>query len=41
MPATSLLQETLEEHLVTFRYLVDKLERFDKRIQELSIGGAL
>ena len=33
-----LLQETLEEYLVTFRYLADKVERFDKRIQELSMG---
>jgi len=32
------LQETLEEYLITYEYLADKIKRFDKRIEELSIG---
>ena len=30
------LQETLDEYLVTYEYLTDKIERFDKRIEELA-----
>ena len=33
-----LLQETLDEYLVAYRYLADKLKRFDNRIEELSKG---
>lgn len=32
------LQETLNEHLITLDYLTDKIERFDKRIEELASG---
>lgn len=32
------LQESLEEYLVTFDYLTNKLERLDKRIEELAGG---
>ena len=31
-----LLRETLEEYLATFTYLTEKIQRFDKRIEELS-----
>ena len=31
-----ILQETLDEYLVTFEYLTDKIERLDKRIEELA-----
>ena len=31
-----LLQETMEEYLVTYDYLTDKIERLDKRIEELA-----
>ena len=31
-------QEILEEYLLTYNYLVDKLERMDKRIEELAAG---
>ena len=30
------IQESLEEYLVTYMYLTDKIERFDKRIEELA-----
>jgi len=30
------LQETLDEYLITYKYLTDKIERFDKRIEELA-----
>jgi len=33
-----LLQETLDEYLITYDYLIDKVERFDRRIVELSKG---
>jgi transposase len=33
-----LSKETLEEYLVTYDYLVDKIERLDKRIEELALG---
>lgn len=33
-----ILQETLEEYLVTFEYLTDKIQRLDKRIEELAGG---
>ena len=32
------LQESLDEYLVTFEYLSDKIERLDKRIEELGSG---
>ena len=32
------LQEALEEYLVTYSYLVDKIARLDKRIEELASG---
>jgi len=32
------LQEALDEYLVTYSYLVDKLARLDKRIEELASG---
>lgn len=31
-------QEALEEYLVTYEYLTDKIERMDKRIEELASG---
>jgi len=31
-----ILQESLEEYLVTYEYLTDKIDRFDKRIEELA-----
>ena len=31
-----IFQESLEEYLVTYEYLVDKIERLDKRIEELA-----
>ncbi|PID82109.1 MAG: IS110 family transposase [Clostridiales bacterium] len=31
-----LAKETLEEYLITYEYLVDKIERLDERIEELS-----
>lgn len=31
-----ILQETLEEYLITYEYLVDKIGRLDKRIEELA-----
>jgi transposase len=31
-----LLQESLDEYLITYGYLVDKLERLDRRIEELA-----
>jgi transposase len=31
-----ILQESLEEYLVTYEYLTDKIERFDKRIEEFA-----
>ena len=31
-----ILQESLEEYLVTYEYLTDKVERMDKRIEELA-----
>ena len=33
---SDLEKEVLEEYLVTYRYLTDKIERFDARIEELS-----
>ena len=33
-----ILQETLQEYLVTYDYLTDKIERLDKRIEELGGG---
>jgi len=33
-----LLQDCLDEYLVTYQYLVDKIERFDKKIEELASG---
>jgi transposase len=33
-----LLQETLDEYLITYNYLIDKLHRLDQRIEELSVG---
>ena len=35
-----LYQETLKEYLLTYDQLVDKLERLDKRIEELASGEA-
>ena len=35
---TGLDKETLSEYLVTYSYLTDKIERLDKRIEELSRG---
>lgn len=32
------LQEAIEEYLITFDYLSDKIKRLDKRIEELSAG---
>lgn len=36
----ALLQETLNEYLITFRYLSEKLERFEKKIMELAQGDS-
>ena len=33
---SALQRETLNEYLVTYEYLTDKIERFDKRIEELA-----
>ena len=33
-----ILQESLAEYLITYDYLTDKIERFDKRIEELADG---
>lgn len=33
---TGLDKETLSEYLITYEYLTDKIERFDKRIEELA-----
>jgi transposase len=33
-----LLQESLDEYLVTYAYFVDKIERLDQRIEELAKG---
>ncbi|MGC4018601.1 MAG: transposase [Muricomes sp.] len=35
---TGLDKETLSEYLITYDYLTDKIERFDKRIEELASG---
>lgn len=35
---TGLDKETLSEYLITYEYLTDKIERFDKRIEELASG---
>jgi len=35
---TGLLQEVMSEYLITFDYLVSKLERLDERIEELASG---
>lgn len=32
------LQESLDEYLITYEYLVDKIDRFDKRIEEMASG---
>lgn len=32
------VQESLDEYLITYEYLVNKLERFDKRIEDLAQG---
>jgi transposase len=32
------LQETLDEYLVTYEYLTNKIERLDKKIEELAAG---
>ena len=32
------LQESLDEYLITYEYLTDKIERLDKRIEELAEG---
>ena len=32
----ALMNETLNEYMITFNYLTDKIERFDERIEELS-----
>lgn len=36
----NLLRETLDEYLITYKYLVDKIERLDNRIEELASGEA-
>ena len=36
--SNALLQETLQEYLLTYRKLSENLERYDKRIEELSQG---
>lgn len=33
-----IIQETLEEYLITYEYLTDKIARLDKRIEELADG---
>ncbi len=35
---TRLAKETLQEYLVTYEYLMDKIERLDNRIEELASG---
>ena len=35
-----ILQETLEEYLITYEYLIDKIIRLDKRIEELASGAS-
>jgi transposase len=32
------LQESLDEYLITYNYLTDKIERLDKRIEEIADG---
>jgi len=32
------IQESLDEYLITYEYLVDKIERLDRRIEELATG---
>lgn len=36
LPFEETEKETFDEYLVTYRYLADKIERFDKRIEELA-----
>jgi transposase len=35
-----ILQETLEEYLITYEYLADKIMRLDKRIEEIASGAS-
>ena len=40
LSVSAALREVLEEYLITYRYLTDRIEQFDRRIEEFASEGA-